>query len=188
MSVPIRKAVRDAMRAVLSDGTNGFNAKLGTLSGDYGITPFSINWEFDSPNFAQVQMDYENAEVFHAFTEYPVCMLYTTEAVNLPDEGVKYQTFGGQVIVGVEFLLRYRALKDAQHFGNVFTDTNDMESLPDAVEDALFDCVHTQRSALNTSGFRWTRRFTSSRDPVRLTGDGHYQRASFAFEFERHKS
>lgn len=174
------------MLSALSDGTNGFNEKLAALEVDYGITAFGIEWDAESENFAQVQLDFENAEIFHAFKRFPVCMLYTTETVNIPDDGPKYQTFGGQVLVYVEFLLRYRAIKDAQHAGNYFADTNDMESLPDAVEDALFDCIHSQRSSLNVSGFHWTRRFTSSRDPVRLTGDGHFQRLAFAFEFERH--
>ena len=133
MSIPIRKAIRDAMLSALSDSSDGFNVKLAALEVDYGITAFGIEWDESSENFAQAQLDPENAETFHAFLKFPACMLYTSEAVNLPDEGVKYQTFGGQVLAHVEFLLRYRALKDEQHAGNVFADTNDMESRPDAV-------------------------------------------------------
>ena len=121
--------------------------------------------------------------MFHAFTSYPACMVYTTEAVNLPGEGAMYKEFSGQVVAGVEVLLRYRELKD----GNaVFADTNDMESLPDAVEDALYECLFDQKDNLTVSGFHWTRRFTSSREPVQLFGDGHAQRLTFALDFTRH--
>lgn len=183
MSIPIRKAVRDALVTILSDATNGFNAKLAALEVAYGITGFTIDWSPLSTNFAQVQLDPEQAEMFHAFTQWPACMVFTTEAINLPGEGVKYQTFSGQVIANVEFLLRHRAIKDGD---TSFADTNNMESMPDAVEDAVFDSIHTQRASLNVPGFHWNRRFSSGRDPVRILGDGHFQRVFMALDIERH--
>jgi len=180
----IRKVIRDALVAALADESNGFNAQLSALATSYGITAFSIDWTSDSQNFAQAQLDPEQMEMFFAFERYPAALVYTSSSIN--EHRLKYQTFSGQVLAHIDILLRYRSHKDEQHPGNVFSDTNDLESIANAVEDTLLSCLDAMKATLRQPGFYWNGDYRMDRDPVQLYGDGHGQRISVALGFERH--
>jgi hypothetical protein len=170
-----KKKCRDALVAALSDGTNGFNAKLGAIAASYDIPLFSLEFGAESKNVAFGYLDPEEVDVSRIF-EFPGAVIYSTESVN--ENKIKFSKFSGFVNAYVVFYLRYRALDDPDTGSNQPTFGNDMEKYPDAVEDAMNEALHAGRSTMCQLGVLYED-YRADRDPVQTFGDGHVQILTF---------
>ena len=180
----VRKPIEDALLAVLADSTNGFNAELAAIAVTYKITAFTIDWT-EGPtvtNFGLVELEPDAAETF--FSSFPAAALYTSTSMN--ERRMKFKVFSGQVLAGIDFWLRYRALKDLQHGGNEWGGTNNYQKLPNAVEDAILQMLDDQKATLRASGYYWNGDYLCERTKVAIAGDGHEQLMTFTLGFERH--
>lgn len=173
-----RKAVRDAIKGALSDGTSGFNTQLSAISTGYGVTAFAIDWSSDSENFIQSFLTPDKVDVSRLI-KFPGLALYTSTGVD-DNRGPKGQRWAGQVLAHLDFYLRYRALDDAQWDGNQIVDSTDTESIADAVDASVLAAIRAASSTFQIAGMR-VAGINSSRDPVQPYGDGYGQRLALTF-------
>jgi hypothetical protein len=167
-----RKAVRDAALSELAASVTGFNATLAALAGTYGVTPFTIDWSSTSSNFSQSQVTTEQLELSRMI-EYPGCLLYTPTTQNQNLE--KFRRFSGVVVLNIDVIVDFRDGAEGR----------DTESLPDAVEDAITSIFN--RPTLSLPAYVvWNGDIECVREPVRLNGDGYFQRCPHQLTFEVH--
>jgi hypothetical protein len=181
-----KKRVRDALKAVLSDATVGFNVKLAALEVTYNIQPFSIDFdETQSLNFLTGFITEDSIEMSDVI-QFPALVMYTSRA--LDDKKMMTTKFSGQVVAHLDFYLRFRALTDPQHTENTFEQRRDYEALPDAVEDAVKEMLVAGRSIFNPTHGVNQIDYEVNREPIQLAGDGYTQRVAFTLGFEVHVS
>lgn len=175
-----RKVTRDALVAALSDGTNGFNAQLGSIGQTYGIQPFALEFSADSKNVVYGYLDDEEVDVSSIF-EFPGAVIYTTEGVdeNRPNRS-KYFVAGV-----ISLYLRFSQLDAPDTQSNLPDFSNDFEKWPDACEDAMSAALYAGRGAMATEGVNFTN-YRADRSPVVNNGDGHTQKLTFTLGFEVH--
>jgi hypothetical protein len=164
-----RKTARGLVRDALADSVTGFNAQLAAIAGAYGVPAFEIVWTQPSDNFAQSYIDDSVMEEVSSVRRYPACFIYCGRAED--ERRVKGRVFSGTVFVRVAFVLRYRALTDAQDAGNAISgvqSAEDTESMADAVTDAASEALR--------AGLRCVYSFSAEPSAVELYGDGYRQR------------
>lgn len=154
----IGKRVRDAVRSVLSDATNGFNANLAAIAATYGVTAFTVNWTATSLNFFQSNIDPNSLDEANVVEHQPTVLLYTVAGSSLTR--TKPAQFSGDVTVNVDFWIGYSK-------GSLPHDT---ESMADAIEDAIVTALQ-HPSAAWPEVVCQTGNFRADRAPVFMAGE-----------------
>lgn len=175
-----RKKTRDALVSALSDATNGFNAQIGAIAAEYGITAFELNFGADSRNVIYGYLEDDEVAISR-IEEFPGAVIYTTEAIdeNRPNRSKFF--VAGQIAI----YNRLRLLDDVDSGANQPDFSNDYEKWPDAFEHAMAEALHAGRSIMGPLGVNYTL-YRADRDPITSTGDGHIQRLTFTLGFEVH--
>ena len=169
--ISTRKALRDAMKAVLSDATTGFNARLASSAVSYGITAFTITWTTGSRNFFQGWLDPTDAEtISQLFADSALC-LYTSSAVN--EHRQKPSKFSGPIVGHVDIYLKFR---DG-------IETDDTESICEACEAAVIECFANPAAAW-PANVTFGDQFNGQWGPIQLLQDGWMRVVPCAFVFE----
>lgn len=167
----IRKTVRDAMLSVLSASGTGLNARIAALATSYGITAFSIDWTAGSKSFFFGYLDPESANLSQLEMQGVCCAIYTSDVSNTHDE--KPRTFSGQVMAHLVF---YIINRDG-------IELNDVESLGDAIEDAVISCFENPTANWPVA-VTFTGQYQGSFGPIEFTGDGWQRVLPMQFIFE----
>jgi|SRR6185369_741748 len=168
--VSTRKAVRDAIIAILAAPLTGFNAGLAAVASSYGVTPFTIDWSAGSKQLFQGYLLPDQIELSQVIV-YPACVAYTTFTQNQNLE--KFRRFSGIVTLNLDFYVDFRT-------GIEVDQTDD---LPDAIEDAITGIIN--QPLLNLpSNIAWNGGIECAREPVRLLQDGWFQRCPHQLIFE----
>lgn len=163
-----RKAVRDALRSVLSNATTGFNQRLSDIASTYGIVAPAIDWGpgsksvyfayIDSSDIAKTQLDITGDDV----NSGTLCLLIYTKTADQTRQ-MKPRTFSGEITAYLDFYLYRRT--------GISTEVDDIESYADAIEDAAATCLENPQAAW-PAGVTY-RKFTCVLQPVELLSDGY---------------
>lgn len=126
-----RKLVRDAVKAVMSDLTYGFNAKFAAVKGTYGITDsVSLDWSDDSTSVFFGDMDSVSTKLAGHLT----LSISTRSRWTGKTRGVKWS---GQVDAVLMFQVLYAAQQPDVDSGEV--DDSMAEPWSEALEDAVVE-------------------------------------------------
>lgn len=168
------------MRSVLSDVDDGFNARLAAIAGDYGITPFTIDWGPDSSSFQEAQID--STGLLASRLSGISFNLYTSESAGLPP-GVRPKggAFAGTVRAHLDVTLMFSD-------GDLSDDL--IEDNADAVEDVVIQLFVDENSPFMTLFFSgpvyFAGEFACARSPIEQTEKGFSQLLPFQFIYEVH--
>jgi regulator of RNase E activity RraB len=132
MALSYRRLVRQALLAVLSDPTTGFNARLATIASAYGVTAFTVDFTGASRNFVQSHIDAESLEALEdsALIAFPAMAIYT-HTVRDTREFNDF-TIAGQVTACIDLIYRVRTGVEGIN----------TEDILDAFEAAVFACIN----------------------------------------------
>jgi hypothetical protein len=172
-----RKRALDAVKAVLSDGTTGFNAQLGAISMAYGITAFDLEFDIPSENVVYGFLDDEEVAVSQII-KFPGAVVYTSEAVD--ERRIINRAFSGFVAAHINIYIRLRALDDPNISYNQPDFDGDFEKWPNAISHAICAAWREGRSLMASSNILQDG-YREDRDPVQSLGDGHVQVVRFTF-------
>jgi hypothetical protein len=167
MALLCRKLVRDAVTQVL---TSGFNAAHLAASGEYGVTPITLDFSNASQNFVQVHIDPAEIELSPILTPEPAGMaLWTEPAV---DTGRTHaMTFDGAVIFHLCGIITLRE----------GAETSDTESILDCYEDAVLSVLN---AATYAPPLRYSRETRIDRGKLMPLSDGFRQWFDLSGKFE----
>jgi hypothetical protein len=165
-----RKLVRDAIETALADPATGFNARLSSAAGVYGITPFSIDFTGAANNYARANINSADIELCELLS-FPAACIYTGDANDTGDP--RQWSFAGGVEAYLDFYVRDRS--GVEPF--------DTESFLDAIEDAALSTLNVYSLAW-PPGVAFTRETKIARDHLIPLGDGHGHRISISLPFE----
>jgi hypothetical protein len=184
-----RLLVRQTALRILADPSVGFNAHLAAIAASYGIAhPFAINWTPGSQNFFQgyVAPDHiEQTDLLPAGDGVSVAMYTSQSQTNAGDERQKPSTFSGKILLHVDFYFRRSTLNLLRQGAKLpGDDGGDLDSLPDAVEDAFLQTVMAPHAGWSPVSFNGD--FSCAREPFAFLGDGWQQRLPFILLTEVH--
>lgn len=169
----IGKKVRDAVRTVLADGTNGFNPIYSALRSAYGDPPVTVfDFTSTSKNFAHAQIDAATVDVTSVYN-YPLMLLYGQESENTRDR--KFAIFAGRFVIGMDVYISYPNSSLAY----------DMESWADGIEDAMYSVFNGAfgTGVFTSAGVIYNGELAMIRQPVRTEGENWLQQLGFRATF-----
>jgi hypothetical protein len=176
-----RKLVRDALYTLFSaSGASGFNAQYAAaIAASYpNAETVSIDWSPGLPGntskdpkqffWGQVETGQIDAD---QVLKYPGVRIYTTLTDGTPSaESVIEAKFSGLVRAHIDW--------DIKHRGGAEKD--DTESTPDAIEDAVQECLYNFPSQSNIA---WDGDYLCDRPAAELLGNGFRQRIPMILNF-----
>lgn len=158
MALLYRKKLREAAITRLAAADTGFNAAFAALAGEYGVTPFELDFSDGSTNFIVGHVNPEAVEKSRIET-YPAACIYTTEAVDNNDPiGL---SFAGAVMLNIDFYVEDR---DGM-------ETTAAELLCEAIEDAVLSVLNAT-SPVWPAGVRMQRKSQMDRQHLVMLADG----------------
>ena len=176
----IRKPIQDALVAGLADPATGFSARLAALAPAYGVESqvFAIDFaRRTSPNFLESMIDGMDALERSQIESFPALSVYSSMAVFTGAE--KGRGFSGSVTFHIDIWLSYRFRDD----GTSGMETNDTESIANAVEAAILDVFH-QPAFCWPTGVTYNRAFQAGQEQIIECADGYAQRVRIQMQSE----
>lgn len=172
MYLDYRKVIRDT---VLSALAVGFNQRVVTLAGYYGIPPFEIDFSATSTSFIQTYVDESNIESSNLQDFSPVAgCLYTDEAEDTGNP--RGLAFTGATMLCLDWFVRPRE----------GAESNDTESLLDMIENAalttLLVAIPGHVEVGNTGVWR-SRRAAATRERLVALSDGYFTKVKIRDQF-----
>lgn len=172
MASSISRAVRDAIKAQLSDAVNGFNVNLAAIASSYGVAAFEVDWSDTSTNFIMGRIDPDMVEETSPFS-YPLLTIDTENSTH--DNFVKFAEFAGKVTAIIEVTLSWEQGQTIPDFA----------SYADAVEDAMFKSMNNQAFQAWPSGVLYNGITDMSRGRIIEAGENWRQQLPFVAAFRR---
>src|SRR5579862_2099312 len=127
----IGRKVRQAIVAQLSPSATGFNDRLASVAGTYGIDAYTIDWTSESQNFIYGRIAPQLLDESSPLT-YPLVTIDTVRSQNT--NRVKFALFAGPVT----------ALIEVHHSWTQDSALQDFSDLVDATEDAMIAALNDQ--------------------------------------------
>jgi hypothetical protein len=162
----ISRKVREAVLLRLSDPTSGFNANLAAVASTYGIQPFSVDWSATSKNFFRGFLDPNDVDESTP-SRYPLVMMYAITSTNRNLQ--KFALFSGEVILGLDFHITWRAGNALRNF----------EDLGDAIEDAVYKTLNGTDFQAWGAPLTYNGQISLAKRPLELAGEHWRQTLSF---------
>lgn len=184
-----RKAVREAIKAVLADATNGLNAKVAALAPSYDVAPFEINFAAPSETFMEANLMPEDVDISALFGSDSgvFAFLYTSASTTEIDGRQHPATFSGRVIAHLDFYLRQKRKDFPLQGGQLPQESGlNLEAVGDLIEDAVNAAMMARDSAALWGNCNWNGEYSCPRESAILLGDGWEQRIPFIFPCEVH--
>jgi hypothetical protein len=182
-----RKLVRDAIRAEMAHETTGFNAIFEALErydaedhpNGYRNIPdaLDIDWS-GSETFCEIALDESTYGLSQLAGPYGVSL---STSLSQTTDGTKFRKFAGDIIANLDFWVRHSAVQADDDDGSMETD--DTESIGDAIEDAVIEVMSRAIDWRGTYGVSYSGNIAVPRGGIIQLGDGYRQRVPIQFLF-----